>query len=60
MSMEQKLAKHGMFSWFELQTTDVAAAKAQQRGRRATDGHPDCRAIRRAEGPQGAMLTVMT
>jgi len=26
--MEQKLTKHGMFSWFELQTTDVAAAKA--------------------------------
>jgi len=25
--VEQKLAKHGMFSWFELQTTDVAAAK---------------------------------
>ena len=25
--MDEKLTKHGMFSWFELQTTDVAAAK---------------------------------
>lgn len=24
--MDAKLAKHGMFSWFELQTTDVGAA----------------------------------
>jgi predicted enzyme related to lactoylglutathione lyase len=26
--MDQKLARHGMFSWFELQTSDVAAAAA--------------------------------
>jgi predicted enzyme related to lactoylglutathione lyase len=25
--MDEKLRKHGMFSWFELQTTDVDAAK---------------------------------
>jgi len=25
--MDAKLMKHGMFSWFELQTTDVGAAK---------------------------------
>jgi predicted enzyme related to lactoylglutathione lyase len=25
--MDPKLTKHGMFGWFELQTTDVAAAK---------------------------------
>jgi predicted enzyme related to lactoylglutathione lyase len=25
--MDPKLAKHGMFSWFELQTTDVGSAK---------------------------------
>jgi predicted enzyme related to lactoylglutathione lyase len=25
--MDQKLTKHGMFGWFELMTTDVAAAK---------------------------------
>ena len=25
--MDEKLVKHGMFSWFELQTSDVAGAK---------------------------------